>query len=97
MQACQYGHWEVVQTLILFNANVSIYILNPAVLTVSWICDSDMVTWLIGSQDRLSHVGCLRLVLADYVPSIPNFCTLMNHRTSDEDLSTDFDHGYVEK
>jgi E3 ubiquitin-protein ligase XBAT32/33 len=29
MQACQYGHWEVVQTLILFNANVSIYILNP--------------------------------------------------------------------
>ena len=22
MQACQYGHWEVVQTLILFGANV---------------------------------------------------------------------------
>ena len=22
MQACQYGHWEVVQTLIIFKANV---------------------------------------------------------------------------
>ena len=22
MQACQYGHWEVVQTLVLFKANV---------------------------------------------------------------------------
>jgi hypothetical protein len=28
MQACQYGHWEVVQTLILYKANVSLLFIN---------------------------------------------------------------------
>jgi hypothetical protein len=46
IQACQYGHWEVVETLILFNVNVSIYILNPTAMffIVSWIHDFDMAT-----------------------------------------------------
>jgi len=25
MQACQYGHWEVVQTLVVFGANVGLF------------------------------------------------------------------------
>ncbi|RYQ96407.1 hypothetical protein Ahy_B08g092150 isoform D [Arachis hypogaea] len=29
MQACRYGHWEVVQTLMLFRCNVMLRILNP--------------------------------------------------------------------
>jgi len=41
------------------------------------------------------HARCLRLVLADYVPSAPNFCTMMNHRSSEEDSAADFDHEYV--
>jgi len=41
------------------------------------------------------HARCLRLVLADYVPSIPNFFTQTNHRSSEEDSTTDFDHEYV--
>lgn len=30
MQACQHGHWEVVQTLILFRANVGSLTLMPS-------------------------------------------------------------------
>lgn len=41
------------------------------------------------------HARCLRLVLADYVPSVPNFCTVMNHSPSEEDSAADFDHEYV--
>jgi hypothetical protein len=31
-----------------------------------------------------SHAWCLRLVRADYVPSIPNFLNQTNHRSSEE-------------
>lgn len=41
------------------------------------------------------HARCLRLVLADYVPSVPNFCTLVNHKSSEEDSAADFDHEYA--
>nr|TKW41991.1 hypothetical protein SEVIR_1G354500v2 [Setaria viridis] len=79
MQACQYGHWEVVQTLILFNANVhrTDYLNGGTALHFAALH---------------GHARCLRLVLADYVPSIPNFCTLTNHRSSEEDSAADFDH-----
>jgi hypothetical protein len=45
MQACQYGHWEVVQTLILFNANVSSFTLHsttafPTVFQI-YCCDTE--------------------------------------------------------
>jgi hypothetical protein len=45
MQACQYGYWEVVQTLILFNANVSSFTLHataafPTVFQI-YCCDTE--------------------------------------------------------
>ncbi|AQK55918.1 E3 ubiquitin-protein ligase XBAT32 [Zea mays] len=43
------------------------------------------------------HARCLRLVLADYVPSVPNFCTLVNHKSSEEDSTADFDHDALVK
>jgi len=84
MQACQYGHWEVVQTLILFNANVhrTDYLNGGTAIHFAALH---------------GHARCLRLVLADYVPSIPNFCTVMNHRPSEEDSASDFDHDALVK
>ena len=37
----------------------------------------------------LGHARCLRLVLADYVLSILNFCSMMNHKSSEEDSAAD--------
>ncbi|AQK55927.1 E3 ubiquitin-protein ligase XBAT32 [Zea mays] len=84
MQACQYGHWEVVQTLILFNANVhrTDYLNGGTALHFAALH---------------GHARCLRLVLADYVPSVPNFCTLVNHKSSEEDSTADFDHDALVK
>ncbi|XP_010546090.1 PREDICTED: E3 ubiquitin-protein ligase XBAT33 isoform X2 [Tarenaya hassleriana] len=58
MQACRYGHWEVVQTLLLFRCNVT---------------RADY----LGGRTALhfaavnGHARCIRLVLADFVPSSP--------------------------
>ncbi|CAD6249161.1 unnamed protein product [Miscanthus lutarioriparius] len=84
MQACQYGHWEVVQTLILFNANVhrTDYLNGGTAIHFAALH---------------GHAPCLRLVLADYVPSLPNFCTMMNHGSSEEDSAADFDHDALVK
>ncbi|CAL5056187.1 unnamed protein product [Urochloa decumbens] len=84
MQACQYGHWEVVQTLILFNANVhrTDYLNGGTALHFAALH---------------GHARCLRLVLADYIPSIQNFCPLINHRSSEEDYAADFDHDALVK
>ncbi|KAG2662164.1 hypothetical protein PVAP13_1KG530500 [Panicum virgatum] len=84
MQACQYGHWEVVQTLILFNANVH---------RTDYLNGGTAVHFAA----LHGHARCLRLVLADYVPSIPNFFTQTNHRSSEEDSTTDFDHDALVK
>lgn len=35
MQACQYGHWEVVLTLVLFKANVRLFLQQLAFLYIS--------------------------------------------------------------
>ena len=109
MQACQYGHWEVVQTLILFNANVSFFLFFQQHFLQ--FLEYVVLMWQNGIQvhrtDYLNggtaihfaalhgHARCLRLVLADYVPSVPNFCTVMDHRSSEEDSAADFDHEYV--
>ncbi|KAL7003322.1 E3 ubiquitin-protein ligase xbat33 [Sarracenia purpurea var. burkii] len=58
MQACRYGHWEVAQTLLLFKCNVT---------------RADY----LGGRTALhfasvnGHVRCIRLVVADFVPSAP--------------------------
>ncbi|GAA0165071.1 homeodomain transcription factor [Lithospermum erythrorhizon] len=77
MQACQYGHWEVVQTLILFNANIHrVDCLNG------------------GTALHLAalngHPRCIRLLLADYIPSIPNFWNIMQKRYKNEKSVADF-------
>ncbi|GLU21061.1 hypothetical protein SLE2022_372250 [Rubroshorea leprosula] len=58
MQACRYGHWEVVQTLLLFRCNVTRadYLSGRTALHFSAVH---------------GHVRCLRLVVADFVPSAP--------------------------
>ncbi|KAG5100372.1 hypothetical protein JHK82_045424 [Glycine max] len=58
MQACRYGHWEVVQTLLLFRCNVvkADYLSGRTALHFAAIN---------------GHARCIRLVLADFVPSAP--------------------------
>ncbi|XP_052186257.1 E3 ubiquitin-protein ligase XBAT33 [Diospyros lotus] len=58
MQACRYGHWEVVQTLLLFKCNVTRadYLSGRTALHFAAVH---------------GHVRCLRLVVADFVPSAP--------------------------
>ncbi|PON66446.1 Cdk-activating kinase assembly factor [Trema orientale] len=58
MQACRYGHWEVVQTLLLFRCNVvrADYLSGRTALHFAAVN---------------GHVRCIRLVVADFVPSAP--------------------------
>ncbi|KAL9317546.1 hypothetical protein ACSQ67_014063 [Phaseolus vulgaris] len=58
MQACRYGHWEVVQTLLLFRCNVmrADYLSGRTALHFAAVH---------------GHVRCIRLVVADFVPSAP--------------------------
>lgn len=79
MQACQHGHWEVVQTLVLSKANIhKVDCLNG------------------GTALHLAalngHSRCIRLLLADYVPSIPNFWSIMKKRARGEAI-TEFNEG----
>ncbi|KAG7029788.1 putative E3 ubiquitin-protein ligase XBOS32, partial [Cucurbita argyrosperma subsp. argyrosperma] len=75
MQACQHGHWEVVQTLILFNANIhrSDYLNGGTALHLAALN---------------GHSRCIRLLLADYVPSTPKFWT------NNEEPASKFDFRY---
>ncbi|XP_021892096.1 E3 ubiquitin-protein ligase XBAT33 [Carica papaya] len=58
MQACRYGHWEVVQTLLLFRCNVTRadYLSGRTALHFAALN---------------GHARCIRLVVADFVPSAP--------------------------
>ncbi|GER27037.1 ankyrin repeat family protein [Striga asiatica] len=58
MQACRYGHWEVVQTLLLHRCNVSRadYLNGRTALHFASVN---------------GHIRCIRLVIADFVPSAP--------------------------
>ncbi|XWS48413.1 hypothetical protein CRYUN_Cryun13aG0074200 [Craigia yunnanensis] len=58
MQACRYGHWKVVQTLLLFRSNVTRadYLSGRTALHFAAVN---------------GHVRCIRLVVADFVPSAP--------------------------
>ncbi|GFQ01205.1 probable E3 ubiquitin-protein ligase xbos32 [Phtheirospermum japonicum] len=81
MQACQYGHWEVVQTLLLFNANIhrADYLNGGTALHLAALN---------------GHSSCIRLLLADYIPSIPNFCSILRKKSKNDDESvSEFDEG----
>ncbi|XP_015878075.1 E3 ubiquitin-protein ligase XBAT33 isoform X1 [Ziziphus jujuba] len=58
MQACRYGHWEVVQTLLMFRCNVTRadYLSGRTALHFAAVN---------------GHIRCIRLVVADFVPSSP--------------------------
>ncbi|CAK9276542.1 unnamed protein product [Sphagnum jensenii] len=58
MQACRYGHWEVVQSLLLYKANVNRtdYLNGRTALHFAAVS---------------GHARCIRLIVADYVPSVP--------------------------
>ncbi|KAL1372047.1 hypothetical protein HN51_002213 [Arachis hypogaea] len=77
MQACQYGHWEVVQTLILFKANIhkADYLNGGTALHLAALN---------------GHTRCIRLLLADYIPSISDFWKLL--KSDDCKLTSEFDH-----
>lgn len=80
MQACQYGHWKVVQSLMLFRANIR---------------KADYLNGGIALHFAAlnGHTRCIRLLLADYVPSIPDFWNIVRKRSRKRDSITEFDEG----
>ncbi|CAJ2649670.1 E3 ubiquitin-protein ligase XBAT32 [Trifolium pratense] len=76
MQACQHGHWEVVQTLIICKANIhkADYLNGGTALHLAALN---------------GHTRCIRLLLADYIPSIPNFWAIL--QAGDRKSITEFD------
>ncbi|XP_010278584.1 PREDICTED: E3 ubiquitin-protein ligase XBAT33-like [Nelumbo nucifera] len=57
MQACRYGHWEVVQTLLLFRSNV---------IRADYLSGRTALHFAAVN----GHARCIRLVVADFVPSV---------------------------
>ncbi|KAK7265322.1 hypothetical protein RJT34_32941 [Clitoria ternatea] len=76
MQACQHGHWEVVQTLMIFQANIhkADYLNGGTALHLAALN---------------GHTRCIRLLLADYIPSIPDFWNML--QSNDHKSSSEFD------
>ncbi|XAR66693.1 hypothetical protein NMG60_11013006 [Bertholletia excelsa] len=81
MQACQYGHWEVVQTLVLFKANIhkADYLNGGTALHLAALN---------------GHSRCIRLLLADHIPSVPNVWNRLRETSKKEDSIPEFDEGY---
>ncbi|XP_047342084.1 E3 ubiquitin-protein ligase XBAT33-like [Impatiens glandulifera] len=73
MQACIYGHWEVVQTLLLFKCNVT----RPDYLSGRTALHFAAVN---------GHVRCMRLVLADFTPSTPFVSINSNYESRDDTI-----------
>ncbi|XP_059077794.1 probable E3 ubiquitin-protein ligase XBOS32 isoform X3 [Cryptomeria japonica] len=78
MQACRYGHWEVVQTLVLYKANVNRadYLNGRTALHFAAVN---------------GHSRCVRLLFADVVPSLPSFWHNIRTAASQEGSLVDFD------
>lgn len=74
MQACRYGHWEVVQTLLLHRANVhrADYLNGRTALHFAAVS---------------GHTRCMRLVLADFMSSVPYLWNPLQIVNSDDSLS----------
>uniref|UniRef100_A0A0D9X5Y2 RING-type E3 ubiquitin transferase n=1 Tax=Leersia perrieri TaxID=77586 RepID=A0A0D9X5Y2_9ORYZ len=78
MQACLYGHWKVVQILVLFKANIH-----------KKDCFSGATA--IHFAALKGHTRCLRLLVADYVPSLSEFWSVMHAKSADETNKEAFD------
>ncbi|XP_059460355.1 probable E3 ubiquitin-protein ligase XBOS32 [Corylus avellana] len=80
MQACQSGHWEVVQILVVFGANIhrADYLNGGTALHLAALN---------------GHSRCIRLVLGDYIPSIPNIWNILQKRSGGEESTLEFDEG----
>lgn len=79
MQACQHGHWEVVQTLILSKATIhrADYLNGGTALHLAALN---------------GHSRCIRLLLSDYIPSTPDFWTTLRNADSNEESIREFNH-----
>ncbi|XP_051142471.1 E3 ubiquitin-protein ligase XBAT32 [Andrographis paniculata] len=80
MQACQYGHWEVVLILMLFRANIhkTDYLNGGTALHLAALN---------------GHTQCIRLLLADHIPSIPNAYSILKKRSTHNESVSEFDVG----
>ncbi|XP_008799539.2 probable E3 ubiquitin-protein ligase XBOS33 [Phoenix dactylifera] len=76
MQACRHGHWEVVQTLLLFRSNVT---------RADYL--SGRTALHFAAAD--GHVRCIRLLAADFVPSAPYDVTALSKDGGDNAGSKD--------
>uniref|UniRef100_A0A0D6QYF7 RING-type E3 ubiquitin transferase n=1 Tax=Araucaria cunninghamii TaxID=56994 RepID=A0A0D6QYF7_ARACU len=78
MQACRYGHWEVVQTLLLFKGNVTRadYLSGRTALHFAAVN---------------GHTRCVRLVVADFVPSVPYNMRMSSASGNKDDGRSQFD------
>ncbi|XP_021895246.1 E3 ubiquitin-protein ligase XBAT32 isoform X2 [Carica papaya] len=80
MQACQHGHWEVVQILVLFKANIhrADYLNGGTALHLAALN---------------GHFRCIRLLLADYIPSIADIWNSLAKTSDSRHSTSDFDEG----
>ncbi|XP_065849627.1 E3 ubiquitin-protein ligase XBAT32 isoform X1 [Euphorbia lathyris] len=78
MQACQHGHWEVVLILMLFKANIhrSDYLNGGTALHLAALN---------------GHAQCMRLLLADCIPSIPDCWNILTKRSNNDHSVSEFD------
>ncbi|KAF3325823.1 E3 ubiquitin-protein ligase [Carex littledalei] len=78
MQACLHGHWKVVQALILFKANIN---------KKDYLSGGTAIHF--AAQN--GHSRCVRLLVADYVPSISEFWNFKGTKNKDSSTSHFFD------
>ncbi|KAJ4763362.1 E3 ubiquitin-protein ligase XBAT32 [Rhynchospora pubera] len=78
MQACLHGHWKVVQTLILFKANIN---------KKDYLSGGTAIHF--AAQN--GHSRCVRLLVADHVPSISEFWNIKSKKGKDVSASHSFD------
>ncbi|KAJ4951695.1 hypothetical protein NE237_028527 [Protea cynaroides] len=84
MQACQHGHWEIVQTLMIFKANIqrADYLNGGTALHFAALN---------------GHSRCIRLLLMDYIPSIPDVWNILRKRSTKDESTEEFDEGALRK
>ncbi|KAJ9141225.1 hypothetical protein P3X46_031788 [Hevea brasiliensis] len=80
MQACQHGHWEVVLILMLFKANIhrSDYLNGGTALHLAALN---------------GHSRCIRLLLADYIPSIADCWNILKDISTTNGSISELDEG----